>query len=213
MQFQPFRGDKEVISYKTHLPHWRQELVTYFVTFRLGDSIPQTKLSAWLQERECWMRSKGIALESSVESFNEEARLEYHRRFTKRFHEWLDAGMGECLLRRPELAGIVASAFSCFQGSRYVLDSWVVMPNHVHVLLCPHEEHPLENILHSWKSFTAHEINKMLQRAGSLWQRESFDHIVRSEQQLNHFRRYISENPVKARLEAGSYLLSDRSGE
>src|ERR1017187_3273041 len=79
------------------------------------------------------------------------------------------------------------------------------MPNHVHVLVRPAMEHKLSDILQSWKSFTAKEANKLLNRGGEFWQPESFDHIVRNEQQLEKFGRYIQENPAKAGLGEGKY--------
>jgi REP element-mobilizing transposase RayT len=72
------------------------------------------------------------------------------------------------------------------------------MPNHVHVLVKPLEEHKISDILHSWKSYTANEINKRENRTGQLWMRESYDHIVRNEKSLNNIRRYINQNPAKA---------------
>ena len=80
------------------------------------------------------------------------------------------------------------------------------MPNHVHVLVCVGAKMKLSKVLHSWKSFTAHELNKLLGRRGTVWQDESFDHIVRSLDQLNHFRSYIGENPAKACLQSGFRL-------
>ncbi len=85
-----------------------------------------------------------------------------------------------------------------FDGQRYELDQWVIMPNRVHVLMAPKEGFALEEILHAWKSFTAHAINQLLSRQGQLWQRESFDHLVRSPAHLERFRQYICDNPGKA---------------
>jgi REP element-mobilizing transposase RayT len=100
-----------------------------------------------------------------------------------------------------------------FDGERYALEAFVVMPNHVHVLVTPREEHGLSEILHSWKSYSAKEINKLVSRGGMLWQKESYDHLVRSEEQFAHYRRYIRENPIKARLREGDFLWWDALGE
>ncbi len=72
------------------------------------------------------------------------------------------------------------------------------MPNHVHALVRPLAEHKISDILHSWKSYTANEINKRENRTGQLWMRESYDHIVRNERALKNMRRYINQNPAKA---------------
>jgi REP element-mobilizing transposase RayT len=209
MPFEPFREDGDVIRYQNNLPHWQQERVTYFVTFRLADSVPQPKLEAWAQERECWMLAHGLKPTECLDSLTDAKRREYHLRFTQSFHNWLDAGMGECHLRREAAARVVANALSHFHGNRYELDAWVVMPNHVHALVCPLSEHTLDGVLHSWKSYTAHAINKLLARSGQFWQHESYDHIVRSEAQLEHYRRYIRENPIKAKLREGDYMISE----
>ena len=64
----------------------------------------------------------------------------------------------------------------------------------------------MNKVLHSWKSFTAHELNMLLGRRGTVWQDESFEHIVRSAEQLFYFRKYIAENPSKACLKSGYRL-------
>jgi type I restriction enzyme R subunit len=111
----------------------------------------------------------------------------------------------DCLLAQPENAGIVARAMEHFDGERYLLGDYVVMPNHVHVLLVPLEGFSLTEILRSWKAFTAREINLRAGRSGGLWQRESFDHIVRSGEQLERIRGYIADNP--AGLREGTFLV------
>ncbi|MFL6373461.1 MAG: transposase [Pyrinomonadaceae bacterium] len=95
---------------------------------------------------------------------------------------------------------MVQAALLKFHDERYRLDSWVIMPNHVHVLLRALADHPLDKILHSIKSFTALEANKMLGRRGRFWMREAFDRYIRSEAHYGHVIHYIENNPVKARL-------------
>ncbi|MEO5958988.1 MAG: transposase [Opitutaceae bacterium] len=87
-----------------------------------------------------------------------------------------------------------------FSGSRYTLHAWCVMPNHVHAVLRPTAPHTLDAILRSWKSYTAHEANHLLDRSGPFWQRESYDHWIRDDADLAHCCRYTEENPVKAGL-------------
>jgi REP element-mobilizing transposase RayT len=89
---------------------------------------------------------------------------------------------------------VVESTLRYFDGARYELRDHVVMPNHVHVIVTPFGEHLLSSIIHSWKSFTAHKINEILHRHGAFWQKESFDHIVRSSESLGKFREYIEAN-------------------
>ena len=199
--FAPFDPEAPVGIYARHLPHWRQEGCTYFVTFRLGDSIPQDKLRQWEHELEEWQRR-------NPEPHSAEQRAEYHEKFTERFHQWLDAGEGACWLRDPARAAVVEEALHSFEGQRYVLSGYVVMPNHVHVLVRPLQGHLLKEILHSWKSFTAHKLNEGLGRTGKVWQDESFDCIVRGPAQLDKYAAYIGANPAKAGLRPGEYKLS-----
>jgi len=188
-----FDPKADIANLSGNLPHWRQEGVTYFVTFRTDDSIPQEKLREWEKEREKWIAAH-------PEPHDEATRRDYYQRFPARFHEWLDNGYGACVLKQTECGQIVENALKHFDGQRYDLDEFVVMPNHVHVLVIPRPDHELSDILHSWKSFTAKEINKATGRTGTFWQKESFDHIVRGPHQLERIREYIRENPEKAGL-------------
>ena len=198
--FNPFDKDTPVARYGRYLPHWRQPGATYFVTFRLADSVPAEKLRQWETEMKTW-------LEKNPEPHTLGQREEYNQTFTERFHAWLDAGSGSCLLAQPAAAAVVETALRHFDGERYALGNFVVMPNHVHVIVKPLGEHTLADITHSWKSFTAHQINEALACEGRLWQSESFDHLVRSAAHLEKFSAYIRANPEKAGLREGSFRL------
>ncbi|HVS71652.1 MAG TPA: transposase [Phycisphaerae bacterium] len=80
------------------------------------------------------------------------------------------------------------------------------MPNHVHALLTPSVGYALSEILHSWKSFTAKKVNRLLGRTGEFWMPEYYDHLIRDEQDLAHHRDYILGNPEKANLGGWSYV-------
>ncbi len=100
---------------------------------------------------------------------------------------------------------LVLDACRHFDGQRYVLWAAVVMPDHVHLLLQPREQAPgkwwsLSSILHSIKSYTAKQINALLERKGAVWQDESFDRIVRDEDEFLEKWNYIRNNPVKSGL-------------
>jgi REP element-mobilizing transposase RayT len=140
--------------HRGNLPHWRQEGVTYFVTFRLADSLPQEKLDQWREEREIWLKHNPLPLSPKDEA-------EYHERFSGRLEQWLDQGSGSCVLALPECRAIVENALRHFDGQRYTLGESVVAPNHVHAILAPKSGHELSDILHSWKSFTSKEIIKV----------------------------------------------------
>jgi REP element-mobilizing transposase RayT len=190
----------EIEKHTSVLPHWQQEKATFFVTFRTADSIPQAKLVPLAAAREAWMRLHS-------KPWSPEKELEYHKLFTRQIETWLDHGEGECLLRDPKLAAVVGGRLEHFKDERYVLYAWVVMPNHVHVLFSLTGENRLEDVVQGWKSVSSHEINRLLGRTGSLWQRDYFDRLIRSRKHFDYCVNYIRENPEKAHLRAGSFLL------
>ncbi|MBI5770369.1 MAG: transposase [Verrucomicrobia bacterium] len=174
-----------------NLPHWEQGSVWYFVTFRLADALPRAVVEEIKEQRKQWRRTHDLENLSPTEV------AEYHRLFSERYDRLLDAGGGSCVLRDPLNADVVRGALRFFDGQRYALDEFVVMPNHVHVLVRPLVGHGLADILHSWKSYSANQLNRRLGRTGQFWQHESFDHIVRNEAAMDAIRRYIRENPAK----------------
>jgi type I restriction enzyme R subunit len=120
---------------------------------------------------------------------------------------YLDRGCGACVLKRPAVARIVADNLRHFDGQRYQLGDFVVMPNHVHLLVCLLGRTDLEQQCYSWKKYTATKINRALGQRGRFWHEESFDHLVRSPEEFEHLRRYIVDNPKEAHLREGEYLL------
>ncbi|HXI23679.1 MAG TPA: transposase, partial [Pyrinomonadaceae bacterium] len=98
------------------------------------------------------------------------------------------------------VAEIVEHALLHIDGERYALHAWCVMPNHVHTLFTPLKGSKMSGIVHSWKSFTAHECNKVLDRTGKFWEREPFDRYIRNQRHFNNAVTYIEYNPVKAGL-------------
>jgi putative transposase len=211
--FQPFNPVTGPGVYRRNLPHWRQSGVTYFVTFRLADALPVEVLRALEQERDEWLVTHGYtSLEHFRQSAEECDQWEYAKEFNSRWHSLLDSGHGSCVLREKEPRDFVITALRHWHGDRLYLDEVVVMPNHVHALISPAPEQPLEKLLHSIKRFSARQINTLLGRKGSLWQDESFDHIVRSELQLEKFREYIRQNPARAGLKAGEYWVGSGDG-
>ncbi len=160
-----------------YLPHHDVPGVTQLVTFRLNDAMPVNRRSEW----EALLR------------------IEEDRARRTKLEEYLDRGLGECWLRQPRIADLAEGALRFFDGQRYRLEAWVVMPNHVHVLVRVWQT-PLAEVLRSWKGFTARAANKLLGRQGAFWEREYWDTRVRDEQRLRKAVRYIEANPVKASL-------------
>lgn len=97
----------------------------------------------------------------------------------------------------PEERTLVVDALRHFDRQRYELWTSVVMNDHVHALVTPWEPHPLQAIVHSWKSFTANRLQRIGRRRGKIWQDESLDRIVRDEAELLEKWRYILQNPRK----------------
>ncbi len=114
----------------------------------------------------------------------------------------LDRGLGRCVLKRPEIAVIVVDNWRQFDGLRYRLHAWVVMPNHVHVVATIHPNQSLARIVHSWKSYSAHRIGHITQQAGRIWQPEYWDRFIRNERHLAGAVEYVESNPVAAGLVA-----------
>ena len=190
-----FNPVDEIIIKQGKLPHWTQENSWYFITFRLADSIPKQKVEQLKRDREAWVKKhKG----KNGTDYTKEELKEYYYLFSERVENWMNAGYGKCVLKDNANAQIVANALKYFEGKRYKLDEWVVMPNHVHLLVKPFENYSLSDITHSWKSFTANEINKNINSFGQLWMHESYDHIVRNEKAFRAIKKYIRENPAKA---------------
>ena len=179
-------------SKKRHnLPHWTQGETCVFVTFRLRDSLPQTKLRIWQDEREEW-------LAAHPEPWDESAKIEYGKMFGARLDEWLDAGEGSCVLDSPSVRAIVSDEFHRHDGELYALHAFVVMPNHVHVVFSPFSSVGVSKILQLWKGRSAHEINRRLGKSGAVWQREYWDRLVRDGRHFLRVVNYIRRNPARA---------------
>ena len=177
-----------------YLPHWTKKSGIYAVTFRLADAIPTSLAETWKAEREAILEA-GSKLNREPTG-DEQQRL--HQLRWEKIEKYLDAGHGQCWLGRTEVARIVHTALKYFDGTRYQLLSWCVMPNHVHAVVEPIEGFELPGILHAWKSWTAKSANKLLKREGQFWHAEYYDHLIRSEDELRHHAKYAWENAQKA---------------
>jgi type II secretion system protein J len=179
------------------LPHWTREGAMYSLRFRLADSLPPEVLDAWELERK--RIDANVRLQNRTLTEHEQMRLtQLH---SQRVEKYLDAGHGECWLKDGRVAVIVRDALRHFDGQRYNIVAWCIMPNHVHVVVRPKGGYDLSGILHSWKSFTANRINQALARTGTVWQAESYDHLIRDEEDLQHAVAYVLDNPRVAGLD------------
>ena len=179
------------------LPHLKREGAIYFTTFRLADSLPREAIEKLKHERVAIVQL-ALAAKRPL-SWQEEQQLFVW--YSERVETFLDSGIGACWLRQPVVAELVARALNFFDADRYDLHAWVVMPNHAHAVFWPRPKCTVSSIGHSWKSFTANEANKLLNRVGEhFWQKESYDHWVRDDEEHARFCRYVTNNPVKAGL-------------
>ena len=169
-----------------YLPHCDASQMLLSITFRLADALPQDKLKQLAQE---------IAI-LPLSSQDAERR--------RKIEEWMDAGMGCCALRHPQVAAVMQDTLQKFDGERYRLIAWCIMPNHVHVLIEPTTSLP--KIVQSWKSYTGrwallHNAELGLGVPGhAFWMRDYWDRYIRHERHLQSVIHYIHENPVKAGL-------------
>ncbi|RYD30674.1 MAG: transposase [Verrucomicrobiaceae bacterium] len=166
-----------------YLPHLDAPGEVQALTFRLADAMPAKVIAGWKQE-----------VEQEADFSKRERAL---RRMIARYE---DAGHGDCLLRKPACAEIVQAALGHFDGVRYHLLEWCIMPNHVHAISRCGEGYPLGTIVKSWKIFTAQGINQNLGRTGTVWSKDCFDRYIRDNDHLADARAYIRNNPVKAGL-------------
>ena len=181
---------------RDHLPHLKREGASYFVTFRLAGTLPANVLQKLKQEREQILQRAQTAQRPLT--WQEQEDL-FHC-YSARVDTYLDAGHGDCFLRQPEIARFVTGALRFFDGQRYELRAWVVMPNHVHVVVWPRPPQTLSQVLHSWKSFTSKQANKALARTGEFWQTETYDHLIRDDDDHARCVAYTLSNPVSAWL-------------
>ena len=163
-----------------YLPHLDEPDRIQFITFRVADSMPQ------------------LVLDAADEALRRGEITKAGRR--KRIEYYLDQGHGACWLKNPAIAELVECSLRHFDGERYRLLAWCVMPNHVHALAEMMDGFPLEDVVQNWKSYTAHEMNRMLGRRGRVWQPEGFDRYIRDETHFNRAVGYIEENPVNSGL-------------
>jgi type I restriction enzyme R subunit len=215
MEFEFFDPEGELRVTGGNLPHWFQPGVTYFVTFRTEDSIPAEVADLWYRRREEWLRSHGVTTadpkwQNALAKLPKKQQLEFHNTFSRAYMEYLDRGYGACVLKTPSLARIVADSLKHFDGERYQMGDFVVMGNHVHLLASMLGSTDIVEQCYSWKKFTAAQINQAMRRRGRFWQEESFDHLVRSSEELEYLQRYIAENPMNANLREGEYLYYRR---
>ncbi len=162
-----------------YLPHFDAANTYQSICYRLADSLPQNKLEKYSR------------LLKDPELTNEK-RIQ--------IEQWLDAGYGSCTLTFPDIAKVIINSWNYYDGERYELINWVIMPNHVHILIKQKDGYLLGEIVHNWKSYSVREINRILSRDGQYWAPDYWDRYIRDEVHFQRVFDYISNNPVKANL-------------
>jgi len=170
---QGFRGWHQ----RGYLPHFDAPGVAQFVTFQLHDSFPVRRR---------------VEFEAILKETDESAKR-------RKLEAWLDRGHGECWLRRPDVAELLEKILLEADGRDYRMQAWVVMPNHVHLVVDVWNV-PLVKLINGWKGKSSREANKLLGRGGAFWQQDYYDTLVLDEAHLKRAVRYTEQNPVKAYL-------------
>jgi len=193
--------------YRRRLPHYQPAFGEFFITFRLGNSLPRQLLEKYYHKRRLYNRAYD----------SEEYALTNKTKIGKLLFKHLDKQLdnyhnGTDWLKQDRIAEIVANKIHELNNDKYLLLCYCIMPNHVHLLLKLSEsemqmesptaesEYPVTTILKLIKGSTAYAANKALNRTGKFWQHESYDHLVRDNQERKNIIRYILMNPVKANL-------------
>ncbi len=183
----------DLTFYERSLPHWLPPGSTLFLTFRLAGTLPAEVLARYQTE---W-------IQQDLTVSREETSYARQRRYFGRFDALLAGELGPTWLEQEAVANLVRDSLQYYDGKAYQLNCYCIMPNHVHVLLTlPDDAPPLSRTLQSIKSFTATKANKLLDRTGAFWHRETYDHVCRGTDEVQRITDYILLNPVKAGLVA-----------
>lgn len=193
------------IYYKRHLPHYNPREYPLFITFRLANSLPLCAVRKLKQKKEDILK---YVTSLSDPKKKKEEYADMQREYFLDFDQTLDKCRNYRWLMNPNIAEIVKDAIHYRDGKDYQLISYVIMPNHVHMLFIPlnlvnnnkEQVYKTTQIMKSLKRYTAKECNKVLNRLGPFWQQESYDHVVRNEKELKRIIKYIANNPIKAGL-------------
>lgn len=191
-----YDSDVEILESSRNLPHRDQTGALTFVTMRLADSMPKEIVRLWHNEIESWLTEHGLENRTVDDvlcdlTIAPKLKQELKRFKRRRWHGHLDDCHGTCPLRDPKLASEVSRSMLHFNGRRYDLERFIVMPNHAHILIQMRAGFELRKQLGSIMRFTGRRINKLMKTDGAFWQSEPFDHIVRSLEQFQYLQRYI----------------------
>jgi REP element-mobilizing transposase RayT len=220
--------DKEIHNHcRKYLPHIENQRYQ-MITYRLYDSVPREVIEQWKREVGGRVRASSPPNNEDAANGTQASSLQNLRAGSPRSNasseidvQWAgsphsnkskvreklvmidkyeDSGVGQCFMRDDRVAQIVKDTLFYYDGKKYKIIAWCIMPNHVHILIEVFNGFSLSEIIHSWKSFSANQINKLLNRAGQVWMMEYFDRYIRDYEHFDKVVNYIHNNPVKAGL-------------
>ena len=221
--------DKEIHNHcRKYLPHFENQRYQ-MITYRLYDSVPREVIEQWKREVEVGVgvQASSLLCNADAEIGVQASSLQNQRAGSPRSNassdidvkragsphsnskereklvmidKYEDSGVGQCFMRDDRVAQIVKDALFYYDGNKYKIIAWCIMPNHVHILISLLKTVSLSEIIHSWKSYSANQINKLLNRTGQVWMMEYFDRYIRDYDHFEKVVNYIHNNPVKAGL-------------
>jgi REP element-mobilizing transposase RayT len=223
--FNALDRDAKIEFSERNLPHWFQVDAAMFITFRTSDSLPREVVMRMQRELEEWLSFRKLPLELAaftlgpkqpnheqlLANLSTADRKQFRAIADRLFHGALDECHGKCVLKRPELANIVASAILHQADEMYDLDCFVVMPNHVHAIVQFRADSGKSIVGQSWMRYSARMINPRIGESGAFWQAEPFDHVIRSAEQFVYLQKYVGNNPAKSKLRTGEFHFWKRT--
>lgn len=194
--------DKEIHNhcrkYSPHFENQRYQMITY----RLYDSVPREVIEQWKREVGVGMQAARLPnVVGEPPALQMPTSLQQkQRQMLVLIDKYEDTGYGQCFMKNDNVAQIVRDNLMFHNGKKYNLLKWCIMPNHVHILIEVFNGISLSEIIHSWKSYSANQINKLFNRTGQVWMMEYFDRYIRDYDHFEKVVNYIHNNPVKAGL-------------
>ena len=181
------------------LPRWTVDRAIYHLSLHLADAVPVSERERWREIRNdlaSLARREGRTMTADERELLKSA-------YGERIERYLAQGNGSCLLREPGVAETVADVLEGGNGQDYALHMWCVMPNHLHILVGFELAEDVSHTIGLWKRVSAHRINRVLLRRGTVWMRDAYTRIIRTAEEYRRQLSYVWVNPEKSGLTSG----------